>query len=104
MGPPIAAHPIAGYLKTREGKEILFDYNLGAGNLTDDTGFTIMPAKVQSSPMSLWNLCLEIHTGRIYQYLFGKFYILFIPIAGLTILWILIAGYLLYRKQKRMRL
>jgi hypothetical protein len=101
MGPPIAAHPIAGYLKTNEGKEILFDYNLGAGNLSDDTGFTAMPTDIQSSPMSLWNLCLEIHTGRIYQYLFGKFYILFIPIAGLTILWILIVGYLLYRKQSK---
>ena len=101
MGPPIAAHPIAGYLKDAVGKEILFDYNLGAGNLTDGSGFTQMPRQIEESPMSLWNLCLEIHTGRIYQYLFGKFYILFIPLAGLTILWILIVGYLLYRKQRK---
>jgi len=101
MGPPIAAHPIAGYLKDTEGKEILFDYNLGPGNLSDNSGFTQMPQEIENSRMSLWNLCLEIHTGRIYQYIFGKFYILFIPIAGLSILWILIVGYLLYRKQRK---
>lgn len=101
MGPPISAHPIAGYLKDNEGKEILFDYNLGAGNLSDNSGFTRMPKSIQNSPMSLWNLCLEIHTGRIYQYVFGQFYILFIPLAGISILWILITGYILYRKQRR---
>lgn len=101
MGPPISAHPIAGYVKDAEGREILFDYNLGAGNLSDDTGFVAMPKQIQDSPISLWNLCLEVHTGRIYQYIFGKFYILFIPLAGLSILWILIIGYLLYQKQKR---
>jgi len=60
-----------------------------------------MPQNIQEAPMSLWNFCLEIHTGRIYQYLFGKFYILFIPLAGLTILWILITGYILYLKRRK---
>jgi len=103
MGPPISAHPIAGYFKDSKGREILFDYNLGAGNLSDNSGFEKMPKNIHDLPMSLWNLCLEIHTGRIYQYLFGQFYILFIPIAGITILWILITGYILYRKQKKKR-
>ncbi|MFA9372461.1 MAG: PepSY domain-containing protein [Labilibaculum antarcticum] len=101
MGPPISSHPIAGYLKDEKGKEILFDYNLGAGNLSDTSGFAHMPEDILHSPMSLWNLCLEIHTGRIYQYIFGKFYILFIPLAGLSILWILITGYILYHKQRK---
>ncbi|RUT78227.1 PepSY domain-containing protein [Ancylomarina longa] len=101
MGPPLSDHPIAGYLKDATGKEIVFDYNLGAGNLSDSSGFTIMPQQIKNSPMSLWNLCLEIHTGRIYQYIFGKFYILFIPLAGLGILLVLITGYLLYRKQRK---
>ncbi|MWN75667.1 PepSY domain-containing protein [Labilibaculum sp. A4] len=101
IGPPISAHPIAGYLKDSEGKEILFDYNLGSGNLSDQSGFTSMPENIQQSPMSLWNLCLETHTGRIYQYIFGRFYILFIPLAGISILWILIIGFVLYRKQKK---
>jgi hypothetical protein len=100
MGPPISAHPIAGYVKTASGKEILFDYNLGAGNLTDDSGFQKMPQEIEEAPMSLWNFCLEIHTGRIYQYIFGRMYILFIPLAGLAILWLLIAGYWLYCKRK----
>ncbi len=101
MGPPISSHPIAGYCKDAKGREIVFDYNLGAGNLTDATGFAEMPQSIQQVPMSLWNLCLEIHTGRIYQYIFGPFYILFIPLAGISILLILITGYLLYRKQRK---
>lgn len=101
MGPPISSHPISGYLKDTKGKEIIFDYNFGALNLSDNSGFTKMPKSIQNLPMSLWNLCLEIHTGRIYQYIFGKFYILFIPLAGISILWILIIGYILYRKQRK---
>nr|WP_320120296.1 PepSY-associated TM helix domain-containing protein [uncultured Marinifilum sp.] len=101
MGPPIVSHPIAGYLKDVKGNEILFDYNLGAGNLSSNSGFAIMPKQIKDSRMSLWNLCLEVHTGRIYQYIFGQFYILFIPLAGLSILWILIVGYLLYKKQNK---
>jgi hypothetical protein len=101
MGPPISAHPIAGYCKDAKEREIVFDYNLGAGNLSDSSGFVAMPESIQQSPMSLWNLCLEIHTGRIYQYIFGIFYILFIPLAGISLLLILITGYLLYRKQRK---
>ncbi|MFA8435106.1 MAG: PepSY domain-containing protein [Marinifilaceae bacterium] len=97
MGPPISAHPIAGYLKDANGQEILFDYNLGAGNLTSGNGFTPMPRQIAQSSFSLWNLALEIHTARFYRIFFGKYYILFIPLAGLTILFILITGYMAYR-------
>ncbi len=101
MGPPISSHPIAGYLRDSEGREFVFDYNLGVGNMTDDTYFANMPQQIQETPMSLWNLCLEIHTGRIYQYIFGQFYILFIPLAGLGILWVLITGLVLFLKRKK---
>lgn len=100
LGPPISDHPIAGYFKDVNGQEILFDYNLGAGNLSNNSGFAEMPNDIQTSPMSLWNLCLEVHTGRVYQYIFGKFYILFIPLAGISILWILLIGFILYKKKK----
>ena len=101
MGPPISSHPIAGYLRDADGREFVFDYNLGVGNMTDGIHFTNMPEQIRNAPMSLWNFCLEIHTGRIYQYIFGKFYILFIPLAGLTILWVLITGLLLYLKRRK---
>jgi len=101
MGPPISSHPIAGYLRDANNREFVFDYNLGVGNMTDDGFFVDMPQEIQESPMSLWNLCLEIHTGRIYQYIFGQFYILFIPLSGLTILWVLITGLILYLKRRK---
>jgi hypothetical protein len=63
MGPPISSHPIAGYLRDSEGREFIFDYNLGVGNMTDRVHFVSMPPQIKTSPMSLWNLCLEIHTG-----------------------------------------
>jgi len=101
MGPPISSHPIAGYLRDSEGREFIFDYNLGVGNMTDSARFVNMPLQIKTSPMSLWNLCLEVHTGRIYQYIFGQFYILFIPLVGLSIIWILITGLILYLKRKK---
>jgi uncharacterized iron-regulated membrane protein len=65
--------------------------------------FPNMPEEIiKASPMSLWNLALEIHTGRIYKLFLGDFYILFIPLSGLTIIFILVTGFILWwRKRKR---
>jgi uncharacterized iron-regulated membrane protein len=54
--------------------------------------------------MSLWNVALELHTGRVFEHLIGPFYILIVPLAGICILLVLISGFLLwwkvYRKKK----
>jgi uncharacterized iron-regulated membrane protein len=53
-----------------------------------------VPAAVaEASPISLWNTCLEIHTGRIFEPLLGPFYILIVPLVGLATLFILISGF-----------
>lgn len=49
--------------------------------------------------MSLWNLSLEIHTGRFFQVFLGDFYILIVPLAGLAAMTVVISGYLLWRKR-----
>jgi uncharacterized iron-regulated membrane protein len=60
------------------------------------------PASVtEAYPMSLWNLALEIHTARFYQIFFGSLYILFIPLSGLVILFILVSGFILWWKWHR---
>jgi hypothetical protein len=57
-----------------------------------------MPPVLSTLPMSLWNLCLEIHTGRIYTIL-GKGTLIYIFFAGLIVGWILWTGVM--ARQKR---
>ena len=47
---------------------------------------------MSSSPISLWNTALEVHTGRIFEPALGPFYILVVPLAGLAMLVILVSG------------
>ncbi|TVQ90702.1 MAG: hypothetical protein EA393_05650 [Bacteroidetes bacterium] len=65
-----------------------------------------MPYEIrQKAKMPLWNLALEVHTGRFYLFVFGDYYILFIPLAGQAILIILVSGEVLwwkhYKRSKR---
>jgi uncharacterized iron-regulated membrane protein len=65
-----------------------------------------MPVNIlRESPVSAWNTALEFHTARIYAAIIGDLYILIIPLAGLSVLFILISGLLMYwagfRKNKK---
>jgi hypothetical protein len=105
MVKPISDHMVAGLV---EGKNhtFWFDYNNGAqgiSSLGNIPTFPKMPEKIRkSTPMSLWNVALEFHTGRIFEHLVGPFYILYVPFAGICILLVLISGvylwWTLYRK------
>ncbi|MCF8294660.1 MAG: PepSY domain-containing protein [Bacteroidales bacterium] len=98
-GSPISAHMIAGYMRFPSGYEVVFDYNRGAEILgMNQQTWIPMPEAVTNSGMSLWNLALEVHTGRIYESILGDFYILFIPLAGLNILLLLISGIIVWFK------
>lgn len=102
VGPPIGEYLVTAYFDDNKGKEIVFDYNKGAININGDRDFAALPKTIKSAyRMSLWNLGLEIHTGRFYEFIFGKFYILIIPIAGLSILFILISGFVVWWKIHR---
>lgn len=78
-GPPFGAIPIIGYAK---GQPI--EYYKGSD-------FAPMPEAFEDAPMSLWNLALEVHTGRIYTFL-GSANILFIFFAGIAIAILLVTG------------
>jgi hypothetical protein len=62
------------------------------------------PEILQKSPMSLWNVALEVHTGRIFEKYIGSLYILYVPLAGICILTVLISGFFIwwlgYRKKR----
>jgi hypothetical protein len=97
---PIGANMSAGLVEA--GKNTWwFDYNSGALPLSGKT-FPEMPEKiVESSPMSLWNVSLEIHTGRIFENLLGPFYILYVPLAGFFLIMVLVSGFLIWWKVYR---
>jgi hypothetical protein len=98
-GSPISKNMVSGYFNPTSTTEILFDYNRGAINLSKNQHQWIeMPENLTNTPMSIWNLALELHTGRIFESILGDFYILFIPLAGLNILLLLVSGILVWFK------
>ncbi len=97
-GPPLSDNMTAGFIDLGN-QQYVFDYNRGVESMNRFQEFPKMPNEIlKESPMSLWNLALEFHTGRYYSFMFGKLYILFIPIFGLTMLLILVTGFWLWWK------
>ena len=104
MTRPIAANMAAGMVKSKHSA-FWFDYNRGVIGLTGQI-FPEMPEQIRNvSPMSLWNVAQEIHTGRIFENLTGPFYILFVPLAGICLLMVLNSGFFIwwmaFRKKKK---
>lgn len=87
-GPPFGGHPISGFAFGRP-----VEYYAGSD-------FAPMPEAFASEPMSLWNLALEVHTGRIYTFL-GPGTLVFIFFAGALMAWLLITGWKLRGRAKR---
>jgi hypothetical protein len=113
MDRPFADNTVAGFVKS-VNNSWWFDFSRGAIDMdrkpspTSEafSSFPSMPEKIlEASPMSLWNVSLEIHTGRIFEHLIGGFYILFVPLAGICIMLVLISGFfiwwLVYQKKKQ---
>lgn len=104
--PPIGNIVTSGYFSHKNGNEYLFEYNHGAIALNSKNSFPAMSKELlEQSPMSWWSLALELHTGRFYKFFLGDFYILVVPLFGLSILFILISGTIVWwryhRKKKK---
>jgi hypothetical protein len=101
MARPIGVNMVSGY-HYDEDTETYFDYDKGVVNLGTSNYLFPMPDVIKSnSPLSLWNLALEIHTGRIFQDLLGSFYILIVPLCGLSTIILLLSGLWIYFKKYR---
>ncbi len=101
-GRPFGSYAISGLIKDNSGNLHIVDYSNGILSRNKTMNFPEMPENILSnSHMSLWNLCLEIHTGRIFSFLFSDFYILIVPITGIISLIVIMSGYLLYRRKKK---
>ncbi len=100
-GRPIGDFLVSGFTRDFKNQEYYFDYNLGAVNINGEQRFVALPEKViRNAPMSLWNVALEIHTGRIYQSIIGDFYVLIVPLTGIFVLFILISGFIVWFKTR----
>lgn len=86
---PISAHAITGLCTDFKGGDVIVDYN-------DGTTRFPMPTFMETLPMSLRLVALEIHTGRIYP--FGFSGMLYIFLVGIAIVWCLWSG---YKRRKR---
>jgi hypothetical protein len=101
-GRPVGDHKVTGIIRGNHGELYVADYDAGIIPPGPGKSFAAMPREIiDRSGMSLWNVALEIHTGRIFQGLLGDFYILLVPLAGLTGIMIVLSGYLLWRRRYR---
>ena len=60
-------------------------------------GFVQQPAEMNDLPMSLWNVALEMHTGRLFIGSIATY--IFIFITGLAAIWCLWSGYAIRRRK-----
>ena len=106
-GPPFGNVTVAGYIRCNDSSGVVFDYAHGVFALEGINPFDRTPSSiVESSPISFWNTCLEIHTGRIFEPIIGPFYILVVPLVGLVTLFVLVSGFFawwLARRRKNPR-
>ena len=95
---PISSSLVSGYSKDFfGGKEVVFDYSKGAS--LGETAST--PELLSATPMSLWNVALELHVGRCYSPFLGPLSDLFVFISGLLITLVLLSGYIILHRRKK---
>ncbi len=100
---PISPYLVSGYIETNEGI-LVFDYSNGIIPLTEYEYKIEMPQGIiDNTPMSLWNVALEVHTGRIFNHLIGQVYVLYVPLVGLTLIIVLISGFFIWWMAHRKR-
>ncbi len=91
LSSPFGSFAIAGYSKVA-GHEFFFDYDKGLLSKDSNFGFD-MPKNVRDGfPFPLWNVAQEVHTCRIYSPLIGLFYILIVPLAGISLFFVTVTG------------
>lgn len=101
-GKPVGDYKITGLLNDTESRQYFIEYGTGAQPLRHSSSFPEMPENIlKESKISLWNFCLEIHTGRIFENLTGSFYILIVPLTGIAGITVVISGYMLWRRKYR---
>lgn len=102
---PISDHLVSGYSQDFfSGKPLVFDYAKGVENEKGEketVPLGLTPKLLSETPMSLWNVALELHVGRCYSPFLGPISNLFVFLSGLLISLVLISGYIILHRRKR---
>lgn len=88
-GPPFGKLAISGYSQDLTDGGFVVEYYKG-------TDAVPQPARLETLPMSLWNVALEVHSGRIYMGSAATY--IFVFFAGIGIVWCLWSGWKLRKK------
>ena len=101
-GPPVGDYKITGYTHLIRNQEVVFEYEKGIMLLNGQNPGIKMPDEIiKKSPVSLWNLALELHTGRFFRFLMGPLYILIVPLVGLISIFLIVSGVIVWYKFHR---
>ncbi len=101
-GRPVGDYKVTGAVFTPDDKVYIADYDRGMIPVIHKDIFPDMPLNVkEQSQLSLWNVSLEIHTGRFFQSWLKDFYILIVPLTSIFGIIVVISGYLLWRRKYR---
>lgn len=101
QGNPFGATAVSGLISTNNQPVAFIDYEAGWIPLQNGQSAPAMPDEIKQLPVSLWNFALELHTGRIFSVFLGDFYILYVPVMGLTTMLIFITGFIMWNKARK---
>lgn len=90
-GPPIGQLAVSGYSSDFR-KPFFVTYSSGTDTIRQ-------PSWMQHLPMSLWNVSLEAHTGRLFINQAATYFYIFL--LGIALLWILWSGWKLRKRKLR---
>lgn len=94
-GAPFGKKAIAGMSQDFSKSPVIAEYYEGAN-------FTPQPTTLNQLPMSLWNVALEVHSGRIFIGSIATY--VFIFVMGILAIWCLWSGYRIrLKKRKKIR-
>ena len=90
-GPPFGKKAVSGFSADLGKEPFAVEYYNGTDALPQ-------PEILSTLPMSLWNVALEVHSGRIYIGIAATY--VFVFIAGFAVVWCLWSGWKLRRKNR----
>lgn len=99
---PTFNNAISGYSADFSCGNVVFDYKKGA-LVGKQSEFYPMPKNFKDADISFWNVCLELHVGRLYYSFLRGFTGWFVFLSGLLLLFITVSGYVVYRKRYRQK-
>lgn len=91
-GPPFGKKAISGMSQDFGPAPVIAEYDEG-------TSFKPQPSVMNQLPMSLWNVALEMHSGRLFIGNIATY--IFIFVMGIMAIWCLWSGYQIRLKKKK---